>query len=52
VGILWNDDAIFEKLEERSKFPKSNDKRLVAWFLQHQAYFREKICKDDEDIIG
>ena len=52
VDIFWNDDVILEKLEVRSEFPRSNKNKLVAWFMQHHAYFGEEIYKDDEDILG
>lgn len=52
VDIFRNDDVILEKLGERSEFPKSSEKRLKVWFLWYQAYLREDICKNDEDIVG
>lgn len=33
VDIFINDDVILEKLGAHSEFPKSNEKRFVAWFM-------------------
>lgn len=52
VDIFTIDDVILEKLRAWSEFPKSSEKRLETWFIQHQVYFGEDLYMNDVAIAG
>jgi len=43
LDIFLGDDDIIKNMGANCDFPKSSEKRLVAWMLHHQDYFGEDV---------